>query len=60
MRAVVQLVRKHPCRGGRSKGENRQGVPGAYGIEENDTEKDLSYICEKLLGLRVLRMRMAK
>ena len=35
------------------KGKIGKGYLVLIGIEENDTEKDLSYICEKLLGLRV-------
>ena len=54
MRAVVQRVRSvavEIC--GAAVGKIGIGYLVLLGIEENDTEKDLDYICEKLLGLRV-------
>ena len=54
MRAVVQRVRSAAveiC--GAAVGKIGIGYLVLLGIEENDTEKDLDYICEKLLGLRV-------
>ncbi len=54
MRAVVQLVKEASVAvAGDLKGKIGKGYLVLIGIEENDTEKDLSYICEKLLGLRV-------
>lgn len=54
MRAVVQLVKEASVAvAGDLKGKIGKGYLVFIGIEENDTEKDLSYICEKLLGLRV-------
>ena len=54
MRSVVQLVKEASVAvAGDLKGKIGKGYLVLIGIEENDTEKDLSYICEKLLGLRV-------
>ena len=54
MRAVVQPVKEASVAvAGDLKGKIGKGYLVLIGIEENDTEKDLSYICEKLLGLRV-------
>ena len=54
MRAVVQRVLNASVAiGGTVKGEIGKGYLVLLGIEENDTEKDLDYIAEKLLGLRV-------
>jgi len=61
MRAVVQRVRSAAveiC--GAAVGEIGIGYLVLLGIEENDTEKDLDYICEKLLGLRVFEDEAGK
>ena len=34
-------------------GEIGTGLVVFLGVEEGDTEQDLTYICEKVLGLRV-------
>ena len=61
MRAVVQRVRSAAveiC--GAAVGKIGIGYLVLLGIEENDTEKDLDYICEKLLGLRVFEDEAGK
>lgn len=54
MRAVVQLVKAASVAvDGAVKGRIGPGYLVLLGIEENDGQKDLDYISEKLLGLRV-------
>ncbi len=54
MRAVVQRVSGASVAvGGAVTGKIGAGYLVLLGIEENDTEKELAYICEKLLGLRI-------
>lgn len=54
MRAVVQLVKEASVTvDGAVKGRIGPGYLVLLGIEENDGQKDLDYISEKLLGLRV-------
>ena len=54
MRAVVQLVKEASVAvDGAVKGRIDPGYLVLLGIEENDGQKDLDYISEKLLGLRV-------
>lgn len=61
MRAVVQRVLNASVAiGGTVKGEIGRGYLVLLGIEENDTEKDLDYIAEKLLGLRVFEDEAGK
>ena len=61
MRAVVQRVLSASVAiGGTVKGEIGKGYLVLLGIEENDTEKDLDYIAEKLLGLRVFEDEAGK
>ena len=61
MRAVVQRVLNASVAiGGTVKGEIGKGYLVLLGIEENDTEKDLDYIAEKLLGLRVFEDEAGK
>ena len=61
MRAVVQRVLSASVAiGGTVKGEIGEGYLVLLGIEENDTEKDLDYIAEKLLGLRVFEDEAGK
>ena len=61
MRAVVQRVLSASVAiGGTVKGEIGRGYLVLLGIEENDTEKDLDYIAEKLLGLRVFEDEAGK
>ena len=61
MRAVVQRVLNAAVAiGGTVKGEIGKGYLVLLGIEENDTEKDLDYIAEKLLGLRVFEDEAGK
>lgn len=61
MRAVVQRVLNASVAiGGTVKGEIGEGYLVLLGIEENDTEKDLDYIAEKLLGLRVFEDEAGK
>lgn len=61
MRAVVQRVLNASVAiGGTVKGEIGKGYLVLLGIEENDTEKDLDYIAEKLLWLRVFEDEAGK
>ena len=61
MRAVVQRVLNASVAiGGTVKGEIGKGYLVLLGIEENDTEKDLDYIAEKLLRLRVFEDEAGK
>ena len=61
MRAVVQrMLNASVAIGGTVKGEIGKGYLVLLGIEENDTEKDLDYIAEKLLGLRVFEDEAGK
>lgn len=61
MRAVVQRVLNASVAiGGTVKGKIGKGYLVLLGIEENDTEKDLDYIAEKLLGLRVFEDEAGK
>lgn len=54
MRAVVQRVsRAKVTIEGEVRGEIGRGYMVLLGIEENDRETDLDYICEKLVGLRI-------
>ncbi|MDR0840372.1 MAG: D-tyrosyl-tRNA(Tyr) deacylase [Christensenellaceae bacterium] len=61
MRAVVQRVRRA---GVEIEGQTVGGIGRGYmvllGIEEADTEADLAYICDKLLGLRVFEDEAGK
>ncbi len=54
MRAVVQRVDSASVTiSGRVNGQIGKGFMVLLGVFENDTEKDLDYICDKLLGLRI-------
>jgi D-aminoacyl-tRNA deacylase len=54
MRAVVQRVDNASVTiSGRVNGQIGKGFMVLLGVFENDTEKDLDYICDKLLGLRI-------
>lgn len=54
MRAVVQRVsRARVMIEGEVHGEIGRGYLVLLGIEENDGEADLAYICDKLIGLRI-------
>ncbi|HWQ58150.1 MAG TPA: D-aminoacyl-tRNA deacylase [Clostridia bacterium] len=54
MRAVVQRVsRAKVAIEGTVRGEIGRGYMVLLGIEENDGQADLEYICDKLVGLRV-------
>ena len=54
MRAVVQRVsRASVTVDGRVKGQIEKGFLVLLGIEEDDAEQDMLYICEKLTGLRI-------
>ncbi len=61
MRAVVQRVsRAKVTVEGRVCGEIGRGYMVLLGIEENDAEADLAYICDKLTGLRVFEDEAGK
>ena len=54
MRAVVQRVESASVTiDGRVNGKIGKGFMVLIGIDENDTDKDLDYICDKLTGLRI-------
>lgn len=61
MRAVVQRVsRAKVTIEGEVRGEIGRGYMVLLGIEENDRETDLDYICEKLVGLRIFEDEAGK
>ena len=54
MRAVIQRTTAASVEvDGTIVGEIEQGLVVFLGIEESDTELDLTYICDKIVGLRV-------
>lgn len=54
MRAVVQRVKSAGVTvDGNTVGEIGKGLLVFLGIEDIDTEEDLSYICDKVTGLRI-------
>lgn len=54
MRAVVQRVKSADVKvQGNKLGEINEGILLLLGIEENDDEKDLEYMCEKVPNLRI-------
>jgi D-tyrosyl-tRNA(Tyr) deacylase len=61
MRAVVQRVsRAKVTIEGEVRGQIGRGYMVLLGIEENDRETDLDYICEKLVGLRIFEDEAGK
>ena len=61
MRAVVQRVESASVTiDGRVNGKIGKGFMVLIGIDENDTDKDLDYICDKLTGLRILEDEAGK
>ena len=54
MRAVVQRTTAASVTvNGETVGEIAKGLVVFLGVEEGDTEQDLAYICDKIVGLRV-------
>lgn len=54
MRAVVQRVNRASVEiKGKIKGSINKGLLVLLGVGPNDGEKDLKYICDKILGLRI-------
>ena len=54
MRAVVQRVKDAKVTTqGRTVGSIDHGLLVFLGIEENDCQTDLQYICDKIIGLRI-------
>jgi D-tyrosyl-tRNA(Tyr) deacylase len=54
MRAVVQRVKRAEVTvDGRTTGKIEKGLLVFLGVEETDTEEDLRYICDKIVGLRI-------
>ena len=54
MRAVVQRVdRASVTIDGKVNGKIEKGFMVLMGIDEKDEQKDLDYICDKLMGLRI-------
>lgn len=54
MRAVVQRVKEASCTvDGKKVGEIDKGIVLFLGIGQGDEEKDLNYLVEKVLGLRI-------
>ncbi len=61
MRAVVQRVESASVTiDGRVNGKIGKGFMVLIGIDENDTDKDLDYICDKLTGLRIFEDEAGK
>lgn len=61
MRAVVQRVDSASVTiDERVNGEIGKGFMVLIGIDENDTDKDLDYICDKLTGLRIFEDEAGK
>lgn len=61
MRAVVQRVsRAKVTIEDAIRGEISRGYMVLLGIEENDGEAELDYICEKLIGLRIFEDEAGK
>lgn len=61
MRAVVQRVKQASVTiEGNIKASIGQGLLLFLGIEENDTEEDVQYICDKLINLRIFEDDMEK
>jgi D-tyrosyl-tRNA(Tyr) deacylase len=61
MRAVVQRVNRAKVTiEGEIRGEIGRGYMVLLGIEENDQDADLAYICDKLAGLRVFEDETGK
>jgi len=61
MRAVVQRVDSASVTiDGRVNGKIGKGFMVLIGIDENDTDKDLDYICDKLTGLRIFEDEAGK
>ena len=61
MRAVVQRVESARVTiDGRVNGKIGKGFMVLIGIDENDTDKDLDYICDKLTGLRIFEDEAGK
>ncbi len=56
MRAVVQRVSRCNVKvEGKLTGEIGPGLLVYLGVEEGDGESDLSYLCEKIAGLRIFK-----
>lgn len=54
MRAVIQRVNGASVKvDGKTCGEIGKGILVLLGVGPNDTDKDLSYMCDKVLGLRI-------
>jgi len=54
MRAVIQRVTEAGCTvGGESTGKIAQGFLVLLGIEDADTDEDLQWLAQKIVGLRV-------
>ncbi len=54
MRAVIQRVNSATVRvDGEVTGDIKKGLLVLLGVGQNDTEKDLTYMCDKILGLRI-------
>ena len=61
MRAVVQRVESASVTiDGRVNGKIGKGFMVLIGMDENDTDKDLDYICDKLTGLRIFEDEAGK
>ena len=61
MRAVVQLVNHASVTvEGEVTGQISRGFLGFLGVAEGDTEKDLQYIIDKVVGLRVFEDEAGK
>jgi D-aminoacyl-tRNA deacylase len=54
MRAVIQRVREARVEvGGETMGRIEEGILVLLGVRKDDTEDDIEYLAEKILGLRI-------
>jgi len=61
MRAIVQRVKKSKVTvDGETVGEIGRGILVLLGVEEDDTQKDVKYIAEKIANLRIFRDESGK
>ena len=56
MRAVIQRVKESKVVvDGKTTGEIGEGIMVLLGVEQDDTEKDVKYMSEKIAGLRIFQ-----
>ena len=61
MRAVVQRVSQAYVQvDGKIVGEIHKGLLVFFGVGKEDTMEDLEYLVNKIIGLRILKMKMKR